>query len=428
MADKPEEGGGARAGWAAWAAWGWTCSSVGSADLRIPKGAREGPPSSFRPVGSTAHRAPRPGDGRSSSGPRRSLIAVDTILFTMVVPALPEFADRYGFSDAVASLIFAAFPVGQLVTALLAAGLVDRVGRRPVMILAALVLAAATLAFALANGVAPARLRAAGAGARRGAGVDRRPRGDLGRLPPDELGFRMGLAETAGGAIGLVGPPVGGRHDRRLRPRRHLLHRHGDPAGARADPGARWCPRPGAAPATVTRLLPDLRRLWSVSTARVAGIGRWPRPRPCWRSSSRSCRSTSPTAWSCRRSGSGSSSPSGSSPTSRWSPSPGGGRTGADAAPRSSSGGALMAVGLPFIAVGPAWSVAIAFAVVGAGMAAMVAPSGPADGGGGGRGGHGRPLRSELGRADRGLRPRATSSGPCSAPRASAACRSSRPR
>ena len=31
-----------------------------------------------------------------------ALIAVDTILFTMVVPALPEYQDRYGFSDAVA--------------------------------------------------------------------------------------------------------------------------------------------------------------------------------------------------------------------------------------------------------------------------------------------------------------------------------------
>ena len=30
-----------------------------------------------------------------------ALIAVDTILFTMVVPALPEYQDRYGFSGAV---------------------------------------------------------------------------------------------------------------------------------------------------------------------------------------------------------------------------------------------------------------------------------------------------------------------------------------
>jgi MFS family permease len=40
-------------------------------------------------------------------------------------------------------------------------------------------------------------------------------------------------------------------------------------------------------------------------------------------------------------------------------------------------GGVLMAAGLPFLAVGSAAGVAVAFAVVGAGMAAMGAPSGP---------------------------------------------------
>lgn len=51
-------------------------------------------------------------------------------------------------------MIFAALPVGQLATALVAAGLMERVGRRPVMILSALVLTAATLAFALAGDTA----------------------------------------------------------------------------------------------------------------------------------------------------------------------------------------------------------------------------------------------------------------------------------
>ena len=41
------------------------------------------------------------------------------------------------------------------------------------------------------------------------------------------------------------------------------------------------------------------------------------------------------------------------------------------------TGGVLMAVGLPFLATGSAVWVAIAFAVVGAGMAAMGTPSGP---------------------------------------------------
>ena len=64
-----------------------------------------------------------------SSHPRRSLvfwtatglIGAETILFTMVVPALPDFADRFGFGAPVAALVFAAFPVGQLGSALVAA-------------------------------------------------------------------------------------------------------------------------------------------------------------------------------------------------------------------------------------------------------------------------------------------------------------------
>ena len=59
------------------------------------------------------------------------LIGLDTLLFTMVAPALPVFAEREGFSDTVAALIFAAYPVAQLATGIGSAGLVERVGRRP---------------------------------------------------------------------------------------------------------------------------------------------------------------------------------------------------------------------------------------------------------------------------------------------------------
>ena len=178
----------------------------------------------------------------------------------MVVPALPEFAERYGFSAAVAALIFAAFPVGQLVAALVAAGLVERIGRRPVMMAAPLVLSLATLAFALAERARAARRRALRAGRRRRAGVDRRPRGDRGRLPSDQLGFRMGLAETAGGAIGLLGPVLGGA----------LIDAVGTTAtfalaailpAARGGARRSSSPRPARGRAEALPLLPALRRL-----------------------------------------------------------------------------------------------------------------------------------------------------------------------
>ncbi|MEQ8834639.1 MAG: MFS transporter [Miltoncostaeaceae bacterium] len=138
------------------------------------------------------------------------LIGLDTILFTMVVPALPDFAERDDFGDTTAALIFAAFPVAQLITALLAAGLVERLGRRPVMVGAVMLLTAATLTFALASGV-PAltgarALQGAAAGFVWTAGMA--CIADI--YPRNQLGLRMGLAETAGGATGLLGPVVGG--------------------------------------------------------------------------------------------------------------------------------------------------------------------------------------------------------------------------
>jgi len=157
-------------------------------------------------------------DTNAPTGRRRSavfwtvtaLIALDTILFTMVVPALPEFAERGGFGDTTAALIFAAFPAAQLVTALIAAGLVERVGRRPVIVAAVVLLALATLSFAVAHG--PAAL--AGARAAQGAAAGFVWTAGMACIadiyPRDQLGLRMGLAETAGGATGLLGPVVGG--------------------------------------------------------------------------------------------------------------------------------------------------------------------------------------------------------------------------
>jgi MFS family permease len=304
-----------------------------------------------------------------------ALIAVDTVLFTMVVPALPEYQDRHGFSDAVASLIFAAFPVGQLATAVWAAGLVDRFGRRPVMILAALTLAAATLAFALANGVPLLALARLVQGLAAGLVWTAALAAISDVYPQNELGFRMGLAETAGGVTGLVGPPFAGA----------LIAAVGLDATfviATALPALALIPvllvpetrRAGADAGT--RLIPDLRRLWTVPTARVAAgtlataaaVLALVEPLLPLDLSDRLHLSSLgvgvvfafgmaaylllvPIAgrWSDRR----------------------GRRT------PIVVGGVLMAAGFPFMAFGPVWLVTLAFAVVGAGMAAMIAPTGP---------------------------------------------------
>jgi MFS family permease len=305
-----------------------------------------------------------------------ALIAVDTILFTMVVPALPEYQDRYGFSDAVGSLIFAAFPLGQLATAMWAAGLVDRVGRRPVMILAAVALALATLAFAVANGVALLTLARLIQGLAAGLVWTAGLAAISDVYPQEELGYRMGLAETGGGVMGLVGPPLAGAliesvgldetfYIATALPVIALIPALFVPETRRAD-----------AAAAPTRLLSDLRRLLRVPAAKVAGVtlatsaGVLAMVEPLLPLDLSDRLGLSSLAvgvvfaigfaaylllvplagrWSDRR--------------GRRAP--------------IVLGGVLMAVGLPFIAVGPVGLVTVAFSVAGAGMAAMIAPSGP---------------------------------------------------
>ena len=79
------------------------------------------------------------------------------------------------------------------------------------MILAALLLAAATLAFAARRGArALALARAWCRGSRRAWSGPPGLAAISDVYPQDELGLRMGLAETAGGGFGLAGPLVGG--------------------------------------------------------------------------------------------------------------------------------------------------------------------------------------------------------------------------
>jgi len=302
------------------------------------------------------------------------LIGAETILFTMVVPALPEFADRFGFSASVAALIFAAFPLGQLCSALAAAGWVDRFGRRPVMILAVVMLATATLAFAFATGtwmLAGARLaQGVATGLVWTAGIA--AISDV--FPVGELGFRIGLAETAGGALGLLGPFLGGA----------LVDAVGTTTTfglAAILPGLALVPvvalpETRSGPADATRLVPALRRLAAEPKARVAfaslggvaAVLALIEPLLPLDLADRLGLSSLPIGLVF---GTGLLAYFALVPVAgRWSDRRG--RRGPLVL-----GAVVIAIGLPFLAVGPAVSVAVAFAVVGAGMAALGTPSGP---------------------------------------------------
>lgn len=139
-----------------------------------------------------------------------ALIAGDAALFTLVIPALPIFADRYGLSNAAVVLIFGVFPLAQLLTTIPLAGHIDRIGRRPTMVAGALALLASTAGFALADSVPLLILTRAIQGSAAALVWTAGLAAISDVYPQEQLGFRMGLAETFGGGIGLIGPVAGG--------------------------------------------------------------------------------------------------------------------------------------------------------------------------------------------------------------------------
>jgi MFS transporter, DHA1 family, solute carrier family 18 (vesicular amine transporter), member 1/2 len=302
------------------------------------------------------------------------LIAVDTLLFSVIVPALPRFADRFGLSDAEAALVFAAFPVSQLGMAVVATWTVERFGRRPMMIGSALLALAATLVFAAAEHLAVLVLARAVQGGSAAFAWTAGIAAISDVFPPEQLGFRIGLAETMGGGAGLAGPILGGA----------LIDAIGLDAAflvvaalpllvvplAVTVPETR---RPGAARA---RLGPAIRRLareplaqaGGVALALVAAVLALLEPLlPLDLDERLGLSSTligvvfaaglaanfvaAPLAgrWSDRR--------------GRRLP--------------TVVGGVVLGLSLPLVAFGPAWWVGVAFALVGTGFATMAAPAGP---------------------------------------------------
>ena len=303
------------------------------------------------------------------------LIAVETMLFTMVVPALPVYAERYGLSDPAAALIFAAFPIAQLGGAIATAGLVERLGRRPAMTAGAILLLVATLAFAVAGDPVSLALARALQGLAAGMAWTAGLAAISDVYPGGQLGFRIGLAETAGGGFGLLGPVVGGFLIEAVGIERTFLLAAAAPAvlalPAALAPETRRAARRAAPP-----ILGALRRVLAEPAARAgaAALGAVAAVlallEPLLPLDLDERLALTPSSIGLVFAAGLLANFAFAPLAGRWS----------DRHGRREPilvGGALMAGALPLVAVGPAPLVAAAFAAVGAGFAIMAASSGP---------------------------------------------------
>jgi MFS transporter, DHA1 family, solute carrier family 18 (vesicular amine transporter), member 1/2 len=301
-------------------------------------------------------------------------IAVDTLMFSAIIPALPGYQREMGLSDTAVALIFAAFPITQLVVGLLASKWVDRAGRRRAMMTGAVLLAAAGLGFAFATEpltLTLARAVLGGAAALTWMGALAAV-ADV--YPPNQLGFRMGLAETAGGGAGLMGPLLSGALITWIGIRATFAILAAVPLVVLI--GAALVPETARPSASRPSLARALRGLARSPGARAGGLALillglvQAMLEPLLPLNLSSRLGLGPMAIGAVLAVGMAALFLGAPVGGRWS----------DRVGRRTPiivGGAITVVGLPLVTVGPAWWVAVAFALTLLGAAVMAAPAGP---------------------------------------------------
>ena len=82
------------------------------------------------------------------------IVFIDLLGFSLILPLLPYYADKYGASDTVTGLLVASYALMQLIGAPILGRLSDRFGRRPVLLVSVAGTSAGFLLLALADPVA----------------------------------------------------------------------------------------------------------------------------------------------------------------------------------------------------------------------------------------------------------------------------------
>ena len=138
------------------------------------------------------------------------LVMLDLALFSAIVPLLPQFADRLDLSKLESGILLGAYSAAVVVAAVPVGHLADRIGMRTVTIAGSLLMAAATVAFALgdsysvlvgarlAQGLASAAAWSAALGWLAGG------------VPEHRRGTEIGYANAAATGGMVAGPILGG--------------------------------------------------------------------------------------------------------------------------------------------------------------------------------------------------------------------------
>jgi multidrug resistance protein len=137
-------------------------------------------------------------------------VFLDTLLYGIIVPAVPYYVAWLGTDTAELGIIFAAYSVGVLLTSIPAGILCDRIGHKKVLLLGQAGLGLATAAFILSGSVAALTisrfLQGVASAATWTAGLALATE----LFPSAERGKKLGLVMSAAGLGTIAGPIFGG--------------------------------------------------------------------------------------------------------------------------------------------------------------------------------------------------------------------------